>query len=376
MLGEKTRRRQLRKLLDLLGYRNEKVLGWDTGTALITAQGQAAEMKALLVATPVHVFLIDERTPSRAMAMSWDIITDTETRQDTWKTSFVMYTADGGSVTLRTGAPRPVQTLIADRVKAGAPEPLAAGSPATEQGYFSLDDREATARQLKLQWEAGELDPPPSFKVTDPDLDLYQLPAGPVSAWEACPACAGKLLLHEGIGDCSDCRRIWCDPKVAPVLDEESGALVGRTDRIPMSPTDYETGSWKNPIAYRRWPSRDGIPWPLPGDRNLTRSAFGGTSDAPKALDQERFPSAPGDLPYLIERLGLADELQLREAWKEHLFTGRPFLESLVVKGFTDKDELESALREHVHCRRCAEPAKRAVGLCDECLSGSASGGH
>jgi hypothetical protein len=175
------------------------------------------------------------------MAMPWDVITDTETRQDRWETSFVMYTDDGGCITLRTGAPRPVQTLIADWVKAGSQERVAADSAPIEQGYVSLDDREGMVRELKHRWEAGELNYPPSFKLVDRPRRAFT-PAGSVSSWGACPACAGKLLMHEGIGDCSDCRRIWCDPKVAPVLEEETGALVGREDRIPMSPTEFQRG--------------------------------------------------------------------------------------------------------------------------------------
>jgi hypothetical protein len=50
------------------------------------------------------------------MAMPWSVITAAETRQDTWKSTFVLYTDDGGSVALRTAAPRPIQTLISDWV--------------------------------------------------------------------------------------------------------------------------------------------------------------------------------------------------------------------------------------------------------------------
>lgn len=121
MFGEKSAQKRLGRLLAHLGYDDEEILGWDTGEVLITAPGRALKTKGVLVATPDHVFFIDERT-SRAMAMPWDAITDTETRQDKWKSSFVLYTDDGGSITLRTGAPRPVQTLIADWVEAGSHE--------------------------------------------------------------------------------------------------------------------------------------------------------------------------------------------------------------------------------------------------------------
>jgi hypothetical protein len=75
-------------------------------------------MKGLLVATPMHVFLLDQHT-SRGMAMPWHVIIGVETRQDSWKTSFILHTDDGGSVAVRTAAPQPVQTLIADWVNAG-----------------------------------------------------------------------------------------------------------------------------------------------------------------------------------------------------------------------------------------------------------------
>jgi hypothetical protein len=135
-----------------------------------------------------------------------------------------------------------------------------------EQGYISIDDREAMTYELKRQWEAEELNYPPSFKLEDREIDVSSLPQSPVSSWRNCPACDGKLVMFEGIGDCSDCRRLWCDAEVGPVLDEETGGLIGREKRLPMSPTDFETGGWLKPIAFLRWPSRDGRPWPIPGE--------------------------------------------------------------------------------------------------------------
>jgi hypothetical protein len=260
MFGEKTAQRRLAKLLARLGYEGE-VLGWDTGDAVILASGQALETKGLVVATPEYVLVIDERT-SRAMAMPWRVITKTETRQDAWKTSFVMYTDDGGSITLRTGAPRPVQTLIADWVEAASTDRESALMASTAVDP-SADD-EGVDRLLRQEWESGRFDPLPSFKVKDHDLDRYVLPPGLVCSWQVCPACEAQLLIYDGIADCCNCRRIWCDAKVGPVLDERSGAPIGREERIPLTPTDYESGDWAKPIAYLRWPSRDGTPWPFP----------------------------------------------------------------------------------------------------------------
>lgn len=147
MLGEIIRRKQIGKILSLLGYGGEEVLGWDSGDVLVTAGGRSREMKGLLVATPTHVFLLDQRT-SQGMAMPWHVITDAETRQDTWKTSFILHTTDGGSVALRTSAPRPVQTLIADWVTADRRDRRDPG----QIGAMPNSNEEATPPEWKLQF--------------------------------------------------------------------------------------------------------------------------------------------------------------------------------------------------------------------------------
>lgn len=265
MLGEKSAERGIKRLLRRLAHAGEEVLGWDTGSVTVLQRGQVTEVSGLLVATPNTVLLVNQAN-GQAAVIPWESISSTETRQDRWKTNFILHLRDGGSITLRSSSARPVQTLISDWVEAGVRQRASTEPRIAEQGYVSVDDTEAMAYELRRRWEEGELNPPPSFKLKDPDLDVSSLPQTPISSWRSCPACDGKLLVFEGIADCSDCRRLWSDPKVGPLLDKETGRLIGREERIPMSPTDFETGDWLKPIAYLRWPSRDGRPWPLPGD--------------------------------------------------------------------------------------------------------------
>jgi hypothetical protein len=264
VLGEKLVAKRMKKLLVLCGHGGEDLLGWDTGDVTVFRAGQVFEMKGLLLATSEAVDLLDQAS-SQHSTIPWESITSTDTRVGEWKTDFILQLRDGVSVTLRTIAPRPVQTLISDWVAAGQRQQASIEARVKKQGYISLDDREAMVWDIQRRWEAGELNPPPSFKVEDSSIDVGSLPQGPVSSWRICPACTGELLTFDGMAECRYCRRIWCDPEVEPVLDQESGALVGREQRIPMTPTDFETGNWLRPAVYMRFPNRDGTAWPGPG---------------------------------------------------------------------------------------------------------------
>lgn len=90
MLGEKSADKVARSYLRQLGHGAEAILGWDTGDGFITGGGQAWQGKLLLVATPNHLFVLPKRRWG-GQALRWSDLASAETRQDKWKSSFVVY---------------------------------------------------------------------------------------------------------------------------------------------------------------------------------------------------------------------------------------------------------------------------------------------
>lgn len=252
MLGEKAAEKTVRLYLRRLGYGAEDVLGWDSGEGFLTGSGRAWQGPMLLVATPNHLVVLDKRTGD-GNALEWHELASCETRQDRWKTNFIVYTQDGASITLRTAGPRPVQTLIADWIQAGVKDE-------------ATTNRRMLTDYLKQQWESGAITIPMDSKVLDSSVDVSTLPGRPVATWSACPQCGKALVLFESMADCSGCRRIWCDGEVEPVLDRESGQLVGSRRRVPLLQSDFETGRWQQPAAFLRGPYKAGYSPPLPSE--------------------------------------------------------------------------------------------------------------
>ncbi|MGH2572736.1 MAG: hypothetical protein ACRDGU_04520, partial [Actinomycetota bacterium] len=110
---------------------------------------------------------------------------------------------------------------------------------------------------LRDMFERGEWQPSLSLAVPEPKEGAYPvLPDASVTSWSQCPICQGELKTVEDVGECLECRRLWCNPMRQPRLDE-SGKLIGGEDRLPMTDSELASGEWQQVTAYVRGPRRD-----------------------------------------------------------------------------------------------------------------------
>jgi len=181
MLGEKSAEHIARLALRNMGHGTEEILGWDSGAGTITNQGKRWTGKLLLIATPLHVCLYAVHEGPMSV-VDWGAILATDTRQGKWKSEFILHLNIGASVSLRTAAPRPVQTLISDWVRAQK-EDEGRFAQQREAGLITTEDKAGLAADIARRFQAGEIEYEPSWHVEDSTVDKNSLPGKPVVEW-------------------------------------------------------------------------------------------------------------------------------------------------------------------------------------------------
>jgi hypothetical protein len=86
----------------------------------------------------------------------------------------------------------------------------------TDPGETS-EVRHALAGEIEGIWRRNEIELP-ALAGEDATVNPTWLPDTPVASWTSCPICSGNLVVFDGMTDCIDCRRIWCDPGILPIL--------------------------------------------------------------------------------------------------------------------------------------------------------------